>query len=154
MEDMIDRFVTWAQLRSDVRAGLQLPIYLRSLATLCAFSEVSFWSFFRRSSTIDTVCGALSLHHQQDHSDAPQKMETQLWRLASGAEFEDSNGQVFRKTGATATGPWFEGRTIKKHEVVCLASPFAEEPGPIVALHLNRDWKEAGGSCRHGLHPR
>jgi hypothetical protein len=56
--------------------------------------------------------------------------ETQLWRLAPNSEFEDVNGQVFRKTGATTFGLWFDGRKIKKHEVVCLASPFTNENPP------------------------
>jgi len=34
--------------------------------------------------------------------------ETQLWRLGPNSEFEDVNGQGFRKTGATMFGLWFD----------------------------------------------
>jgi hypothetical protein len=54
-------------------------------------------------------------------------VETRLWRLAPNSEFEDVNGQVFRKTGATVMGTSFGERKIKKYEVVCLASPFTDE---------------------------
>jgi hypothetical protein len=66
--------------------------------------------------------------NQQVHRGNPFKAETQLWRLPPNSEFEDVNGQVFRKTGATAVR-----RKIKKHEVVCLASPYTEPPGPVSA---------------------
>lgn len=68
-----------------------------------------------------------------------KNIETQLWRLAPGAEFEDFNGQVFRKTGVTAMGAWFKSRrNLKRHEVVCLASPFTQEPGPVAGAFFTR----------------
>jgi hypothetical protein len=36
--------------------------------------------------------------------------ETQIWRLALDGEFEDVNGHVFRKTGATRLGLSFDNR--------------------------------------------
>jgi hypothetical protein len=63
------------------------------------------------------------------------KTETQLWRLAPNSEFEDVNGQVFRKTGVTTVGSSFGGRKIKKHEVICLVSPFTNDNpvGPVTS---------------------
>jgi hypothetical protein len=53
--------------------------------------------------------------------------------MAPDTEFEDVNGQLFRKTGATKLGLSFGNRKIKKHEVVCLASPLTGDnpPGPV-----------------------
>ena len=56
--------------------------------------------------------------------------ETQIWRLALDGEFEDVNGHVFRKTGATRLGLSFDNRKLRKREVVCPASPFTNENPP------------------------
>jgi hypothetical protein len=79
--------------------------------------------------------------------------ETQLWRIALDSEFEDVNGHVFRKTGATRLGLSFGDRKIKKHKTVCLASPFTNEnpPGPnptSAFLKSDLDFMRLGGRVK------
>ena len=64
--------------------------------------------------------------------------------MAPDTEFEDVDGQIFRKTGATRFDLSFGNRKIKKREVVCVASSFTGEnpPGRLERVFHPR-WRSA-----------
>ena len=92
----------------------------------------------------------------------PQTLHTPAQLLLASISRDVSGADVLEKRGPPERGQLFDapsdGYGSLSGVATCAIGSFSlgkQKSGPqtiaCVALYLNRDWKESGGSCRHGL---